>query len=88
MRVFLGRERYQLPLLLGFTGKIARFPSYKQLNAYVGIDLRRTQSGGLKEADRINRRGQSSARYIMFEMIRSMLRNKARIDNHIVDYYY
>lgn len=83
-----GAGEISTALLLGFTGKIARFPSYKQLNAYVGIDLRRTQSGGLKEADRINRRGQSSARYIMFEMIRSMLRNKARIDNHIVDYYY
>lgn len=83
-----GAGEISTALLLGFTGKIARFPSYKQLNAYVGIDLRRTQSGGLKEADRINRRGQSSARYIMFEMIRSMFRNKARIDNHIVDYYY
>lgn len=83
-----GAGEISTALLLGFTGKIARFPSYKQLNAYVGIDLRRIQSGGFKEADRINRRGQSSARYIMFEMIRSMLRNKARIDNHIVDYYY
>jgi hypothetical protein len=41
-----------------------------------------------KKRSRINRRGQSSARYIMFEMIRSMLKSKARIDNHIVGYYY
>lgn len=83
-----GTGEISTALLLGFIGDISRFLTYKQLNAYVGIDLRRIQSGGLNTADRINRRGQNSARYIMFEMIRSMLRNQSRIDNHIVDYYY
>jgi len=83
-----GAGEVSTALLLGFTGEIKRFSTYKQLNAYVGIDLRRVQSGGFKEADRINRRGQNSARYVLVEMIRSMLRNKTRMDNHIVDYYY
>ncbi|WP_283680490.1 IS110 family transposase [Lentilactobacillus sp. Marseille-Q4993] len=83
-----GAGEISTALMMGFTGDIKRFSSYKQLNAYIGIDLRRVQSGDIKKADRINRRGQNSARYIMFEMIRSMLKNKARFDNHIVDYYY
>lgn len=75
-------------LLLGFTGNFDRFPTYKQLNAYLGIDLNRYQSGKFEKQDKINRRGSSQARYVESNMIRSMLRNQARIENHIVDYYY
>ncbi|WP_288529814.1 transposase [uncultured Secundilactobacillus sp.] len=41
-----GAGEISTALLLGFTGKTQRFSTYKQLNAYVGIDLRRIQSGG------------------------------------------
>lgn len=77
-----------MALLISCIGDVRRFPSYKQLNAFIGIDLHRVQSGGLKKEDHINRRGQSHTRYVIFEMVRSMLRNKSTIDNHIVDYYY
>ena len=82
-----GAGELSVALLIGYVGDIRRFLTYKQMNAFVGIDLHRIQSGGLKN-DHINRRGQKNARYIMFDMVGSMLRNQATIDNHIVDYYY
>ena len=73
---------------MGFAGNIERFENYKQLNAYLGIDLNRYQSGTLVKHDKINRRGNSFARTVEIEMIKSMLRNQGRINNHLVDYYY
>lgn len=76
-------------LFLGFVGNLKRFKSYKQLNAFVGIDVTRRQSGiTLNKQDRINKRGNSKARAALFEIIRSMLRNQRKIQNHIIDYYY
>ena len=75
-------------LLLGFTGDLNRFSTYKQLNAYLGVYLNRYQSGKFEKRDKINRRGSSQGWYIESSMIRSMLRNQARINNHIIDYYY
>lgn len=83
-----GSGRLNSALLLGFVGNLNRFKSYKKLNAFVGIDLNRYQSGQSKKRDSINRRGNTSARLVEFEMVRSMLRNKGRIKNHLVDYYY
>lgn len=75
-------------MLLGFTGDLNRFSTYKQLNAFLGVDLNRYQSGKFEKRDKINRPGSSQGRYIESNMIRSMLRNQARINNHILDYYY
>nr|WP_269448276.1 transposase [Limosilactobacillus agrestis] len=83
-----GSGRLNSALLLGFVGNLNRFKTYKKLNAFVGIDLNRYQSGQNKKGDSINRRGNTNARLVEFEMIRSMLRNKSRIKNHLVDYYY
>lgn len=83
-----GVGELSVAFLNGYVGDIRRFPTYKQMNAFVGIDLHRIQSGGLKKNDHINPREQKNARYIMFDMVRLMLRNQATIDNHIVDYYY
>ncbi|WP_269449210.1 transposase [Limosilactobacillus agrestis] len=83
-----GSGRLNSALLLGFVGNLNRFKTYKKLNAFVGIDLNRYQSGQNKKGDSINRRGNTNARLVEFEMIRSMLRNKGRIKNHLVDYYY
>ncbi|WP_228764852.1 IS110 family transposase [Lactobacillus johnsonii] len=46
-------------MLLGFTGDLNRFSTYKQLNAYLGVDLNRYQSGKSEKRDKINRRGSS-----------------------------
>lgn len=77
-------------MFLGLVGDIRRFKTYKQLNAYVGIDINRYQSGKYLKKDKINRRGSKLARYVEFQMIRSMLRTCAQFKrrNHIVDYYY
>lgn len=83
-----GSGQLNLALLLGFVGNLNRFKTYKKLNAFVGIDLNRYQSSQNKKGDSINRRGNTNARLVEFEMIRSMLRNKSRIKNHLVDYYY
>ncbi|MTV82647.1 IS110 family transposase [Secundilactobacillus folii] len=83
-----GTGQKSTALLLGCVGNISRFTTYKQFNAFVGIDIRRYQSGASQKLDIINRRGRQDARKVLFEMIRSMLRNQSHLDNHIVDYYY
>ena len=62
-------------LLMGFASNIECFENYKQFNAYPGIDLNRYQSGTLVKHDKINRCGNSSARTVEVEMIKSKLRN-------------
>jgi len=72
--------------LIGELGDIRRFKNNKQLNAYVGIDIARYQSGNVHYKDQINKRGNKRLRGILFFMIVSMLGTKKQ--NHIVDYYY
>ncbi|MDB6231081.1 transposase, partial [Lactobacillus amylovorus] len=83
-----GAGQLNSALLLGFTGDIARFDNYKQLNAFLGLDLNRYQSDKYGKGDTINRRGSSQGRAVETDMIRSMLRNQGKIQNHLVDYYY
>lgn len=75
-------------LLLGYLGDLRRFDSYKQINAYVGLDIKRYDSGKGGKKDKINRIGNKIARSIEFEVIACMLRTKNRNRNHLVDYYY
>jgi len=64
--------------LIGEMGDVRRFKSNKQLNAYVGIDIARYQSGNIHYKDRINKRGNKRLRGILFFMIISMLGTKGR----------
>jgi transposase len=73
--------------LIGELGDIRRFKNAKQLNAYVGIDIMRYQSGNTQYRDRINKRGNKKLRKILFFMICAMLMAKGK-PNHLVDYYY
>ena len=73
--------------LIGELGDIRRFNNAKQLNAYVGIDIMRYQSGNTQYSDRINKRGNKKLRKILYFMICGMLMAKGK-QNHIVDYYY
>ncbi|MGG1400817.1 IS110 family transposase [Bacillus salipaludis] len=73
--------------LIGELGDIRRFKNAKQLNAYVGIDIMRYQSGNTQYRDRINKRGNKKLRKILFFMICTMLMAK-RKPNHLVDYYH
>ncbi|WP_303985334.1 IS110 family transposase [Niallia circulans] len=73
--------------LIGELGDIRRFKNAKQLNAYVGIDVMRYQSGNTQYRDCINKRGNKRLRKILFFMICAMLMAKGK-PNHLVDYYY
>ncbi len=75
-------------MLLGEIGDFTRFDNANQLNAYVGIDLIRYQSGQYIRGDHINKRGNPKARGLLFLTIRNMLKQQASAPNHIVDYYY
>lgn len=73
--------------IIGELGDIRRFKTHKQLNAYVGIDLRIYQSGKHHKQDIINRRGNSHLRKILFFMIKGMIMLRKKTQNHIVEYY-
>ncbi|AJS59365.1 IS110 family transposase [Paenibacillus sp. IHBB 10380] len=73
--------------LIGEIGEIRRFKSHKQLNAYVGIDIRRYQSGNTFYKDKINKRGNHKLRKILYYMIQTMISLRKKTMNHIVEYY-
>ena len=73
--------------LIGELGDIRRFENHKQLNAFVGIDIRRYQSGNTLHKDRINKRGNKKLRKILFYMIQTMITQRRKANNHLVDYY-
>lgn len=73
--------------LIGELGDIRRFKNHKQLNAYVGIDIMRYQSGNTFYKDKINKRGNNKLRKILFYMIQTMIQLRKNTQNHIVDYY-
>ncbi len=45
------------------------FKTNKQLNAFVGIDIKRYQSGTSKSRDTINKRGNKKARRLLYLII-------------------
>ncbi|MFC5590551.1 IS110 family transposase [Sporosarcina soli] len=59
--------------IIGELGDIRRFKTHKQVNAYVGIDLRVYQSGKHQMKDIINRRGNRLLRKILFFMVKTMI---------------
>ena len=75
-------------LLIGELGDVRRFETSNQLNAFVGIDIRRYQSGNYTGKDHINKRGNPKGRKILFFTVRNMIRQQKAAPNHIVDYYY
>lgn len=75
-------------LLIGEIGDFRRFKSAKQLNAFAGIDIQRYQSGDTFYKDRINKRGNSQLRSLLYFMLKGMIMKKATTKNHFVDHYY
>lgn len=69
-------------------GDIRRFNNSKQINAFVGIDIRRYQSGKFQMRDKINKRGNKVLRKILYLIILNMIRTKTIENNHIKEYYY
>lgn len=83
-----GFGRLTTALFIGELGDIRRFSSHKKLNAYVGIDIRRYQSGQSHYRDTINRRGNKKARKLLYLIVLNIIRGQSRFRNHINDYYY
>ncbi|MFP4964945.1 IS110 family transposase [Staphylococcus pseudintermedius] len=75
-------------LLIGELGNIREFKTNKQLNAFVGIDIKRYQSGTSKSRDTINKRGNKKARRLLYLIIMNIIRGRNHYQSHIVDYYY
>jgi transposase len=75
-------------LFIGEFGDLSRFSNHKKVNAFVGIDIRRYQSGRYAGKDHINKRGNPKGRKILYLIVRNMIRQQKAGSNHIVDYYY
>lgn len=75
-------------LIIGELGDIRSFSSHKELNAYIGIDIKRYQSGKTQYKDKINKRGNRRARALFYIVIMNIIRGKRHYSNHLVDYYY
>lgn len=85
---FPGIGKQTAAQLMGELGDISRFDNANQLNAFVGIDIRRYQSGTYFGQDHINKRGNPVARKLLYFTIGNMIRQQHAKPNHIVDYYY
>ncbi|ESV13721.1 IS110 family transposase, partial [Staphylococcus epidermidis] len=82
-----GIGKLSTAMIIGEIGDIKRFKSNKQLNAFVGIDIKRYQSGNTHYRDTINKRGNKKARKLLFWVIMNIIRGQHHYDNHVVDYY-
>lgn len=85
---FPGIGKQTAAQLMGELGDISRFDSSNQLNAYVGIDIRRYHSGTYAGQDHINKRGNPIARKLLYFTVGNMIRQQHVNPNHIVEYYY
>lgn len=83
-----GIGKLTVAMIIGELGDLTKFKTNKQLNAYVGIDIKRYQSGKTQYRDTINRRGNKKARRLLFLVVMNIIRGQRNYNNHIVDYYY
>ena len=82
-----GIGKLSTAMIIGEIGDIKRFKSNKQLNAFVGIDIKRYQSGHTHCRDTINKRGNKKRENFYFGIM-NIIRGQHHYDNHVVDYYY
>lgn len=85
---FPGIGEISAALFIGEIGDLTRFSNHKKVNAFIGIDIRRYQSGKYAGQDHINKRGNPKGRKILYLIVRNMIRQQKAAPNHIVDYYY
>ncbi|WP_085650553.1 transposase, partial [Limosilactobacillus reuteri] len=71
---FPGIGKQTAAQLMGELGDISRFDNANQLNAFVGIDIRRCQSGTYLGQDHINKRGNPIARKLLYFTVGNMIR--------------
>ena len=75
-------------MIIGELGDMTKFKSHKQMNAYVGIDVKRYQSGATYYRDTINKRGNKKARRLFYWVVMNIIRGQHYYENYVVDYYY
>ncbi|MDG5470509.1 IS110 family transposase [Jeotgalibacillus sp. ET6] len=73
--------------IIGELGDISRFQKAKQINAYAGIDIHRSQSGKHEKPDTLNKRGNRRLRKILYFMVMSMISLRKKTQNTLVDHY-
>ena len=73
---FPGIGKQTAAQLMGELGDISRFDNANQLNAFVGIDIRRYQSGTYLGQDHINKRGNPIARKLLYFTVGNMIRQQ------------
>lgn len=83
-----GIDELSAGLIIGELGDIRRFSSHKQLNAFVGVDTRRYQSGKYIAQEHMNKHENPKARKNLYFIMMNMIWQQAAAPNHIVDYYY
>ena len=71
---FPGIGKQTAAQLMGELGDISRFDNANQLNAFVGIDIRRCQSVTYLGQDHINKRGNPIARKLLYFTVGNMIR--------------
>ncbi len=62
-------SEFNIARLLGETGPIADFKDYKQLQSYIGMNLRERQSGTYKGKTRLSKKGRPLARKILSQIV-------------------
>lgn len=85
---FPGIGEISAALFIGEIGDLSLFSNHKKVNAFIGIDVRRYQSGKYAGQDHINKRGNPKGRKVLYIIVRNMIRQQKSASNHIVDYYY
>lgn len=85
---FPGIGEISAALFIGEIGDLSCFSDHKKVNAFIGIDIRRYQSGKYAGQDHINKRGNPKGRKVLYFIVRNMIRQQKAAPNHIIDYYY
>ncbi len=85
---FPGISEISAALFIGEFDNLSRFSNHKKINAFIGIDIRRYQSGKYTGQDHINKRENPKGRKILYLIVKNMIRQQKAAPNHIVDYYY
>lgn len=74
---------------LGEVGDLRRFPDASKINAYIGIDLRKYESGKFISDRHISKQGNAIARKIMYNVVNQAMSASSQynIPSHIADFY-
>ena len=73
--------------ILGELGDLRRFSNLNKINAFIGIDPRRYQSGEMDASLNITKHGNAAARKILYRAIGQIDQAAKTQHCHIADYY-